>query len=277
MDNGRRRSRKGSKPKTLSRAAMRSIVANEKVAEEFLNGLRDGTLVASRFQLGTVVRVLGGEHFDVELMDGPVVRASLAGVLKGRGGFFRNPEASTAVHFKSDVVVEDIGLGYMAGGSSHQIIAVLDEDQATEARRFMRRTSSESDAVARRTSSTSDNLFERDYTYVAGIRKKQVSNAKRDLDSLRKTAKRSPSKGSLRQTVKLSPSNAGYAVGSRKSSPSSSNIYAEMAAAEKDAKAAAENAKKAEQRAKKKEIFHRRKDSKKSQKAAATGGTAKWF
>lgn len=132
--NGPRKTKKVTK--SLGKAAARSMLKNDEAVEDYLYALREGRL-PDRYHLGSVTRALGGGRFEVALRGSAVVQASLSGTLEGRGKFFHNPEATTAVHVGSYVVVEDLGLGHMAGGTSHQIVGKMDAAQAAEARELL--------------------------------------------------------------------------------------------------------------------------------------------
>ena len=124
-----RRTKKATGGKEISKAAARAIVKNEETADEFLDALERGAR-PPRFSLAKVVRVLGGGRFEVMSPEIGSVRATLEGLFVGRGDFWKNPAVSTAVRPGGYVVVEDIGLGHMAAGGTHRIVAILDDEQA---------------------------------------------------------------------------------------------------------------------------------------------------
>ena len=161
---GKRKERKATtarKTKKLGRVAQASIAHNEMMVEQFIAAVEEGK--ATPYELavatgnpddpkhpGTVS--FGGGKFSVRILEtGEYVRAALRGLMHGRGGFFHNPEVSTAVRDGSYVLVEDLGLGSMAGGTSHQIMAVLSSGQASRAKTVMglRGSSSENSLFSR--------------------------------------------------------------------------------------------------------------------------------
>jgi hypothetical protein len=181
MGSSDRKTKKKSKgQKQLGKAALRAILKNEGVAEEFLQALRAGQRPET-MMLAKVIRPLGGAQFIVNV-EGMEVRAGLSGILTGRGGFFRNPEASTAVRADAYVVVEDIGLGPYAAGTTHQIVAVLDAGQAAEARKLLRAWSASSESsLGSGFTFNSSNLIER----AGEIRGAQIANVARTMAGLR--------------------------------------------------------------------------------------------
>jgi hypothetical protein len=160
---GKRKERKATsvrKTKKLGRVAQASIAHNEDLVEKFISAVEEGK--ATPYQLaiatgnpedpkhpGTIA--FGGGKFSVRILEtGEYVRAALRGLMHGRGGFFHNPEVSTAVRPGSYVLVEDLGLGRMAGGTSHQIMGVLSSGQASRAKTAMgHRASSENSMFSR--------------------------------------------------------------------------------------------------------------------------------
>lgn len=253
MDRNRNRATKrrvkSHKPVTLGPAAMRAIQKNQAVVDEFMKGLRDGSLDVTRYFYGSVVHVYGTQ-FDVALADGRTVRAGLSGVLTGRGGFFRNPEATTAVRLGSDVVVEDLKFGYGAKGRAFEIIGILGRADAAEVReRFGLHR-------GRNSRGSSDNsLF--NYTGTAEPMMGMVA------EPLPRASKQQATGVVLDDAI-------GYDLITPFNRADSDNvdIYAEMKADE----AAAARKKADEAREKKVEKFHQRKTKKKAKKAAnATG------
>ena len=109
--------------KKLGRVAQLAVLHNDEVAEEFVQAVVKHD--ATRYELGVVERVYGGGAFSVNV-GGRMVDASLRGILRGRGGFHHNPEATTAVRAGSSVVME-----------GEQIMAVLSSGQASRARRAL--------------------------------------------------------------------------------------------------------------------------------------------
>jgi hypothetical protein len=144
---GKRKERKATtarKTKKLGRVAQASIAHNEDLVEKFIDAVQEGK--ATPYQLAVAEGnpedpkhpgkvAFGGGVFSVRVLEtGTYERAALRGLMHGRGGFFHNPEVSTAVRPGSYVLVEDLGLGRMAGGTSHQIMGVLSSGQASRAR-----------------------------------------------------------------------------------------------------------------------------------------------
>lgn len=133
---GRGKGTKRRERKELGKAALRSIVKNEETAEEFLSVIEAGNDPGA-FQLAKVTSALGGGRFMVQVHGEAPTRATLEGLLTGRGDFWKNPEVSTAVRVGGYVVVEDVGLGHMAAGGHHRIVAILDAEQARRAKRIL--------------------------------------------------------------------------------------------------------------------------------------------
>lgn len=204
---GKRRERKATSRKTkkLGRVAQAAIAHNEELVERFIDAIAEGK--PTSYELGVAqgnpddprhpgTVSFGGGVFSVRLLEsGEYVRAAIRGLMHGRGGFFHNPEVSTAVRAGSYVVVENLGLGHMAGGTSHQIMGVMTSGQASRARR----------ALGLRGASSENSLFERS------------SEERRDAE-IRAGQMAKLNRG--RRTVKRN-SNAGAAA-ARKSSSSSS-------------------------------------------------------
>ena len=109
--------------KKLGRVAQLAVLHNDEVAEEFVRAVEEHD--ATRYELGVVERAYGGGAFSVNV-GGRTVDASLRGILRGRGGFHHNPEATTAVRAGSSVVMD-----------GEQIMAVLSPGQASRARRAL--------------------------------------------------------------------------------------------------------------------------------------------
>lgn len=109
--------------KKLGRVAQLAIRHNDEEAEAFLADLEAGR--PTRMQLGEVVGVFGGGSFLVQV--GPSqIKAHLRGIIRGRGGFHRNPEAVTAARLHSHVVVD-----------GEEIWAVLTPGQAYRAQKAL--------------------------------------------------------------------------------------------------------------------------------------------
>jgi hypothetical protein len=212
---GKRKERKATtarKTKKLGRVAQASIHHNEDLVEKFIAAIEEGK--ATPYQLavaagnpddpkhpGTVA--FGGGKFSVRILEtGEYVHASLRGLMHGRGGFFHNPEVSTAVRVGSYVLVEDLGLGRMAGGTSHQIMGVLSGGQASRAR----------SAMGIRGASSENSLFSRssEERRNVGIRAARMAELNRAYRGTQKAKK---------------SSNSGAAAVAKKSSSKSSNSY----------------------------------------------------
>ena len=109
--------------KKLGRVAQLAIRHNDEEAEAFLADMEAGR--PTRMQLGEVVGVFGGGSFLVQV--GPSqIKAHLRGIIRGRGGFHRNPEAVTAARLHSHVVVD-----------GEEIWAVLTPGQAYRAQKAL--------------------------------------------------------------------------------------------------------------------------------------------
>jgi len=110
----------GSKP--LGRVARLAIRHNDEEAEKFIKALEKGH--ETRYALGHVTRSFGFGQFTVQVGHRTIERASLRGMLHGRGHFHHNPEASTAVRVGSYVIID-----------GEQIMSALSAGQASRARR----------------------------------------------------------------------------------------------------------------------------------------------
>jgi hypothetical protein len=202
--NGGRRSKKSAGGKELSKAALRSIVKNEDTAEEFLSALERGEKPPS-FTLAKVDKVLGGGRFIVVSPETGPVRATLEGLFAGRGDFWKTPGVSTAVLPHGYVVVEDIGLGRMAAGGHHRIVAILDREQARRGLRMLGRRATTRSSNA---SSMGNFEFEREEQEEAeaAMRGEAVGAASAALAALRRgrTARKRTSSG---KTARSSESN----------------------------------------------------------------------
>jgi len=116
--------------KKLGRVAQLAIRHNDEEAEAFLADLASGR--PTRLALGQVVQdptsgkwAFGDGSFTVKA--GPFYhRAYTRGIIRGRGGFHRNPMATTAVRLHSYVVLD-----------GEEIWAVLTPGQAYRATKFL--------------------------------------------------------------------------------------------------------------------------------------------
>jgi hypothetical protein len=247
---GRGRNTKRRERKELGKAALRSIVKNDETAEEFLNVLESGGDPGA-FQMATVTRALGGGRFMVQAHGEAPTRATLEGLLTGRGSFWKNPEVSTAVRVGGHVVVEDVGLGHMAAGGHHRIVAILDVEQARRARKILglRSANAEDANMAgyqfNRSGSNGENR-------IRAMRKTEVAAASVALAALRR--------GTARATARRSSS--GKMAGSAETSVSSEPNWAKLS-----------DEKKANMKAAK---LSRRKERRKAKKAAGGGGGSAW-
>jgi len=226
--------------KQLSKAALRSIVANEGTAEDFLEALEEGRAVPS-FHLAKVERAVGGGRFMIDV-DGESVPASLEGLFRGRGDFWKNPEVSTAVRAGGYVVAENVGLGHMARGATYRIVAILDAEQTARARALL----------LGKSSSNSNGLFNRssEHRRQAAARAATVGAAARNLAAQRRYSRRSSGR-SARSSA-------------RASAVSSEPNYAALNAADK---VAAKEAK-----------LTRRKERRRAKRAAGGGAWSfSWF
>jgi hypothetical protein len=185
MEGARVGSRRSEKRKTttarvtkkLGRMAQLSIRHNDEVGEEFIDDLESGT--STRHTLGLVKAAFGGGAFSVrDLADGHELRASLRGLLEGRGKFHHNPEVTTAARVGTYVVLD---------GS--QIMAVLSSGQASRARKAMGMSSARSSSGSKgfsfnRSSEERRNAARRAAT-LAGLntRKRKSSNHKKTSSS----------------------------------------------------------------------------------------------
>lgn len=246
---GSRRTKKSAGGKELSKAALRSIVKNEETAEEFLSALESGERPPS-FALAKVMRALGGGRFEVMSPETGPVRATLEGLFVGRGDFWKNPEVSTAVRPGGYVVVEDIGLGSMAAGGHHRIVAILDAEQARRGLRMLgRRASSRSSSASNMLGFSFNRSSEE--ARIAGMRGEAVGAASAALASMRRgaTVRRRTSSG---KTARSSESNVS-------SEPNWEALDEERKAEAKQAK------------------LTRRKERRRAKKAAGGGSSWSWF
>jgi hypothetical protein len=190
---GKRKERKATAKRTtkkLGKVAQAAIAHNEELVERFIDAVEEGK--ETRYVIGIAkgnpddprhpgTVSFGGGVFSIYLPEsGEYVRAALRGLMHGRGGFFHNPEVTTAVRAGSYVVVEDLGLGRMAGGTSHQIMGVMTSGQASRARRALGVRGSSSNSLFSRSSEERRNV---------GIRGAQMAK----LNLRRRTARKSSS------------------------------------------------------------------------------------
>jgi hypothetical protein len=158
--------------KSLGRRARVSVRKNDEATEKFIADVRAGRATGGRL-LGIVEGAEGGGRFSVKV-DGAVHKLPLRGLLKGRGGFHRNPEATTAARRGSTVLIQH-----------GEIISVLAPDQVLRANRAMASSSSSSSAKAPRRRSSSNMGFNWDRAgNIAG-----ASSRKALVASLASTAK----------------------------------------------------------------------------------------
>ena len=246
MEN-RGRSQKGRKtqrraPAGLGFKAMQSFVKNQESVTGFIDALEDGSLDLSKFFVGRVNRPVGMGHFDVtKLPSGEVARsAGIAGFLKGG-----SVAAGTYISSDSIVIMHDDRRGEYNRGRTHTIIGVLAPHQAE---RIFR-------TLGIQAAGEEDDLFERGEEVEAA--RAELATVRSELAAMRRSAA---------ATRKSSSSNtAGSDAASRKSSSSSYNLEANMAAVAAAAKSE-----------KKKRQFHTRKERKAAKKATeATGAGGK--
>ncbi len=168
---GKRKERKATAKRTtkkLGKVAQAAIAHNEELVERFIDAVEEGK--ETRYVIGIAkgnpddprhpgTVSFGGGVFSIYLPESDeYVRASLRGLMHGRGGFFHNPEVTTAVRAGSVVVVEDLGLGRMAAGTSHQIMGVMTSGQASRARRALGIRGSSSNSMFSRSSEERRNV-----------------------------------------------------------------------------------------------------------------------
>ena len=261
MDGNRKRRAKTSrsKPVTLGPAAMRAIQKNQAVVSEFMEELRDGTLDVTKYFYGRVVHVYGN-RFDVLLADGREVRAGLSGILTGHGGFFRNPEATTAVRLGSDVVVEDLKFGYGAKGRAFEIIGILGRADAAEARARFGLHSGHANR-----GSSDNSLF--NYANAANSMLGMVVGMGTIAAPLPRASKHQQATGAMFDDANATANGDDLVAPFNRADSDNVDIHAEM----KADMAAAAREKAAAAREKKVAAFHKRKTAKKEKK----GSTAK--
>jgi len=148
---GRSQSRRGrssrataKKVKKLGRVARISVRKNDEITEKFIADVRAGRATGGRL-LGIVEKAEGGGRFSVKV-NGEVQRVPLRGLLRGRGGFHRNPEATTAARRGSTVLIDH-----------GEIVSVLAADQVLRAQRALTSSSSNGLHAPRRRLSSSSN------------------------------------------------------------------------------------------------------------------------
>jgi len=148
---GRGQSRRGrssrataKKVKKLGRVARISVRKNDEITEKFIEDVRAGRTTGGRL-LGIVEKAEGGGRFSVKV-DGKVETIPLRGLLRGRGGFHRNPDATTAARRGSTVLVHH-----------GEIVSVLAPDQVLRAQRALTSSSSSNGLHAPRRRLTSSN------------------------------------------------------------------------------------------------------------------------
>lgn len=139
------------KTKKLGYVAQASISHNDALIESFIADLKAGRPVA--YEIAVIEANPAGSHpgkvefgggvFSVRIGD-KYHRATLRGLLKGRGRFHHNPEVITAAKAGRHVLVEDLELGGRSGtGVTHQIMGVMMYDQYARAMEAMgKRTTS---------------------------------------------------------------------------------------------------------------------------------------
>ncbi len=140
-DGGRRRTARRAvtskrKTKKLGYVAQASISHNDALIEKFISDLREGN--ETPYQIAIIEANPAGDHpgrvefgggvFSIKL-NGVYHRATLRGLLKGRGRFHHNPEVITAAKEGRHVLVEDLGFGGRTSALTHQIMAVMMYDQ----------------------------------------------------------------------------------------------------------------------------------------------------
>ena len=121
--------------KKLGRVAQLAIRHNDEEAEAFIADLEAGR--PTRLELGEIMGVFGGGSFLVKAGSAEV-KAHLRGIIRGRGGFHRNPEAVTAARLHSHVVLD-----------GEEIWAVLTPGQAYRAKKALSNRSNRSNLFNR--------------------------------------------------------------------------------------------------------------------------------
>ena len=198
--------------KGLGKAALRSIVKNESEIQKYIDKLEAG-IDPGPLEIAKVIQTKAVDHVVVKVKDKPEFRASMKGLLRGRGNFWKNPEVSTAVRKDGYVLVEDIGLGHMAGGTHHNIIGVFDPEQARHAKRLLHQLTENAEEA-----NMYGFVFDRTNAD-EGIRSRRavtVGAAARELASMRRgtargTARRSSSGKTARSSETSVSSNVNWA------------------------------------------------------------------
>ena len=161
--NARRAATSKRKTKKLGYVAQASISHNDAIVEQFISDLREGK--ETPYQIAVIEANPAGDHpgrvefgggvFSIKL-NGRYHRATLRGLLKGRGRFHHNPEVITAAKEGRHVLVEDLGFGGRTSALTHQIMAVMMYDQYLRALAAMG-MKGRSDSSARGSNSRSSN------------------------------------------------------------------------------------------------------------------------
>jgi hypothetical protein len=166
--------------KKLGRVAQLAIRHNDYLAEEFIDALEAGR--STNYKLG-VATVHSDGSIDVKV-EGRVVRAVLRGLLKGKHGFFHNPNATTAVHKDSYVVMD-----------GEIIMAVLSGGQASRARKALgMKSGRSSSSMFNRSSEERRNAVKR-AAMIAGLNTRKAAPVRRSSSARRSSEKKRKAAG----------------------------------------------------------------------------------
>lgn len=229
----------GAKP--LGKLALSAIDKNDALVERWLEDARTGDLDEGVF-MAKVIKQYGLE-FDVQKPGGESQRATVRGLFRAKGAF-KNPGATTAVRVGGWVIVNEGGLGHMAGGTTATIVGVMTPEQSTRGKSYM--------AVGVAGRSSSNSVFNRAEVNAEAraVHEGEMAAHRRNLASRRRTAA-TRRRTSSNRTARSSESNAS-------SEPN-------MAAMNDERKAEAKAAK-----------LTRRKERRRAKKAAGAG-SGSWF
>lgn len=244
--------------KELGKAALTSILKNDATINSYLETLEEGKDPGA-FSIAKVISFKAVNNIVVQIKGQPETRASLEGLYRGRGNFWKNPEVSTAVRVGGYVLVEDIGLGYMARGAHHRIVGIFDSEQARHAKRLLNQLTENAEEA-----NMFGFVFDREEAdeRIRTARAANISAAARELASMRRGRTGAAAATRRSSSGKMASSGA---------STVSSNIN--WAALSEEKKTAAKAAKLSRRKA-------RAKEKKAAAKAAAGGGGGSawsWF
>lgn len=168
----------GAKP--LGKLALSAIDKNDVLVEKWLEDARSGDLDENVFM--AKVRKQYGLEFDVQAPGRAPQRATVRGLYRSSGAF-KNPGATTAVRVGGWVLVNDMGMGHMARGTTATIIGVMTAEQAARGKSYIGHRGSSGGR------SSSNGLFNRTEANAAAraIHEEEMAAHRRNLASRRRT------------------------------------------------------------------------------------------